>query len=42
MAKRLIFILPSQLLEIKIKTDRKIYSPGQEVKYDIIVTDKST
>ena len=41
-AERLIFILPSESLQIKIETDRKVYSPGQEVKYDVIVTDKST
>ena len=41
-AEKLIFILPSRSLEVKIKTDRTVYSPGQEANYDVIVTDKNT
>lgn len=41
-AERLLFLLPSKTLQIKVETDKKAYAPGQEVKYDVTVTDKAT
>ena len=42
MANRLIFVLPSKSLEIKLNTDKTSYSPGDIVNYEVTVIDKAT
>jgi hypothetical protein len=41
-ANSLVFILPSNTLDIKLKTDKESYSPGEKVNYEIIISDKKT
>ena len=42
LADRLMFVLPSKTLGVKLKTDKLSYSPGDTVNYEVTVYDRVT